>query len=71
MKDLKHRKCPLGPAFVGNILASRERAMFGSRIPVMKLLEKLRADTVAARGVHKGVWVRLGGEQEDLPDIAT
>lgn len=27
--------------------------MFGSRIPVMKLLEKLRADTVAARGVHK------------------
>lgn len=53
MKDLKHRKCPLGPAFVGNILVSRERAMFGSRIPVMKLLEKLRADTVAARGVHK------------------
>lgn len=27
--------------------------MFGSRIPVVKLLEKLRADTVAARGVHK------------------
>lgn len=53
MKDLKHRKCPLGPAFVGNILASRERVMFGSRIPVMKLLEKLRADTVAARGVRK------------------
>lgn len=27
--------------------------MFGSRIPVMKLLEKLRVDIVAARGVHK------------------
>lgn len=53
MKDLKHRKCPLGPAFVGNILASRERAVFGSRIPVMKLLENFRADMVAARGVHK------------------
>lgn len=56
MKELKHRTCPLSPVFVENILVSGwgvGGAMFGSRIPVVKLWEKHRADTVAGRGVHR------------------
>lgn len=66
MEDLK-QKMPQQPCFCRSILASGEGATFGSRIPVRKPLEKQWADTEAARGV----WVHLGGEQEDLPGMAT